>query len=392
MDTLLNPFRPGAGARPPELAGRQSEIDIVDLMVAKSRLPRNDGGLILYGLRGVGKTVLLNQLRHNVERAGWGTLYVEARPGAAGEAASRQSFARGLAMAARRFSRFSNAVSEMKEALSTVASFTFAVAGVSINVGAPQSKDRANSGLLEVDLEELVADLARPLAKNQSALGIFIDELQDLDQELLTALLAVQHRATQQDWPFYLIGAGLPTLRRSLGEARSYAERFQVREIGALSQESSIDAVLKPATELGVSFTQEALNRLLEASQGYPFFLQTYAKETWDLTPGPQIDLETVEAGIAEGNLTLDQAFFPARWERATTAEKQYLRAIGHLGGSSARTGEIARHLNTTPSALSPVRQTLIEKGIIFADQRGSVKFTVPHMDAFILRQSDELS
>lgn len=285
--------------------------------------------------------------------------------------------------------RFRTAVSEVREAIATVATFSLTAAGVTMNLGTPPSDHRANSGVLEVDLEEVVADLAKPLRKNQSALALFIDEMQDLDDELLTALLAVQHRATQEDWPFYLIGAGLPTLRRILAEARSYTERFTIREIGALDETAAVDAVLKPAVDLGVEFTPAALDAIVRASQGYPFFLQTYGKAVWDLAAGRSIDRETALAGIAEGNADLDQGFFPARWDRTTVAERQYLRAIVEVGGESAATPGIASHLGVAQSALSQTRQSLIEKGIIFAEKRGIVKFTVPNMDSFIMRQID---
>lgn len=375
--------------RPPELVGRQAEIDLVDLMVAKSRARRNDGGLIIYGLRGVGKTVLLNELHRNVERAGWVTVQFEARPGAAGPLTARQSLGRGIAMAGRRMARFRAAMDDVKTAVSTVSSFALTVAGVSLNLGVTPSDHRANSGLIEVDLEELVEDLATPLHRNKSALAIFVDEMQDLDSDLLTALLAVQHKATQSDWPFYVIGAGLPTLRRTLAEARSYSERFALHEVGALSHESAVEALEKPARELGARFTTDALDAIVNESQGYPFFLQTYGKAVWDLTPDRNIDLEVAVAGIAEGNADLDQGFFPARWDRTTPSERQYLRTIVELGGSTASTAAIAHHLEVGPASLSPARQSLIQKGIIYADRRGYVSFTVPSMDRFILRQPD---
>lgn len=389
MDNTLNPFRPGAGTRPPELAGRQSEIDYTDLVVARSRANRNDAGLILYGLRGVGKTVLLNELRSNIERAGWVTVSLEARLGPSGHAASRQALARGLAKVARQMKRFKSAASDVAAALSTINSFTMTVAGVSVGIEGPQHTRQTSSPLLEVDFEELVSNLAQPLRKNQCALAIFVDEMQDLDDELLSALLSAQHRATQEDWPFYIFGAGLVTLRRMLSESRSYTERFTLREIGALSREASIDAVLKPATNLGVSFDDDALDLLLAASQGYPYFLQTYGKHVWDLAPERRIDYETVKAGIEAGNDALDQSFFPARWDRCSDSERQYLRAIVEVGGNSASTGAIAQQLNTTQPALSTVRESLLRKGMIYADRRGSVSFTVPHMDAFVLRQHD---
>lgn len=388
MLPVLNPFRPGAGVRPPELVGRQAEIDLVDLMVAKSRRRRNDGGLILYGLRGVGKTVLLNQLQQNVEKAGWVTVQLEARPGESGARVSRQSLGRGVAMAGRQMtSRFKTAIDDVRSAVASVASFSATVAGLTLTLDAPASTTRANSGLIEIDLEELVSDLAVPLNRNDSALAIFVDEMQDLDADLLTALLAVQHKASQADWPFYVIGAGLSTLRRTMAEARSYAERFVIREIGALSREAAAEAVVKPASDLGAHFEDDAVDLIVDAARGYPFFLQTYGKSVWDLAPGKHIDAEVARAGIAEGNADLDQGFFPARWDRTTPGERQYLRAIVGVGGSTASTTAIAERLGVGNSALSPARQSLINKGIIYAERRGFVSFTVPNMDSFILRQ-----
>ncbi|WP_440709277.1 AAA family ATPase [Herbiconiux sp. YIM B11900] len=389
MDPIINPFRPGAGVRPPELVGRQAEIDLMDLIVAHSRRNRNDGGLVLYGLRGVGKTVLLSRLQNVVERAGWVTVQLEARPGEAGVRASRQSLARGIAMAARKMRGFRQAPAEMLAALSSVASFSLTIAGSGVSVGIKPSDHRANSGILEVDLEELVADLAEPLRRNQSALAIFVDEMQDLDPDLLTALLAVQHRASQNEWPFYVIGAGLSTLRRMLAESRSYSERFRLREVGALPREAAMEAILKPATDLGARFDDAAIEMIIDAANGYPFFLQTYGKAVWDIAPDRYIDALVAESGIAEGNADLDQGFFPARWDRTTPSERLYLQTIVSVGGSTASTSDIADRLGVAPAALSPARQSLIDKGIIFAERRGFVSFTVPNMDAFILRQMD---
>lgn len=361
----------------------------MDLILAHSRRDRNDGGLILYGLRGVGKTVLLNQLQQNVEHRGWITVQFEARPGEVGRAMSRQSLGRGMAMAGRQLGRFKAVAGDVGVALASVSSFSVTIAGTGVSLGTKPSTHRANSGLIEIDLEELVADIAPVLVRNQSALAIFVDEMQDLDRDLLTALLSVQHRATQKEWPFYVIGAGLPTLRRILAEARSYAERFTIREIGALPREAAAEAIVKPAADLGAHFEAEAIDLVLDAANGYPFFLQTYGKSIWDLAPDRYIDRVVARAGIDEGNADLDQAFFPARWDRTTPAERQYLRAIVDLGGSTASTAEIAKTLGFAAGSLSPARQALIEKGIIYAERRGFVSFTVPNMDAFIRRQPD---
>lgn len=389
MQIGVNPYRPGAGLQPPELVGRQREIDLVELMVAHSRMRRNDGGLVLYGLRGVGKTVLLAHLRRIVEAADWVTVTIEARPGEAGRRLARQSLARGIAMAARRLRRYRAALDDVRAALPTLAAFSATLGGAGLTLDLEPSDHRANSGLLEVDLEELVEDLAGALRKNGTALAIFVDEMQDLDDDLMAALLSVQHRASQEEWPFYLVGAGLSTISKTLAEARSYAERFTIREIGPLDDQAAADALVLPAEALGGRFSPEAVDLLLAAANGYPFFIQTYGKAVWDFAPDREFDADVARAGIAQGNADLDQGFFPARWDRTTRLERGYLRAIAEIGGQTASTAAVADRLGYAPASLSPTRQSLIAKGMIFAERRGFVSFTVPNMASFIRRQTD---
>lgn len=284
---------------------------------------------------------------------------------------------------------FSHAVAEVRRALQSASAFTLGVAGVSVGATIDPSPFRANSGNLEIDLEELIEDLTPALRKNTSALAFFVDEMQDLDEPLLTALLAAQHKAMQDSLPFYLIGAGLPTLIGALADARSYTERFDVRPIGPLAKHDAHSALVDPAARLGLSIDDDAAAVVLDAARGYPYFLQAYGHAMWDLVAGGRrVTRAEAVVAVANGNSALDDGFFIARWDRTTPGERQYLRTIAELGGDEAGTSDIAAHLGKSPRAFGPVRDSLIKKGIIYPSERGVVAFTVPNMDDFIRRHA----
>jgi len=392
MHSELNPYSPGSGLTPPYLVGRQAEIDAFDLVIARSRSRLSSRGIVLHGLRGVGKTVLLNQFREQAERAEWFVIELEGRSTETGNEAIRQKLGRGLLLASRKLQRTRHATDAVKEALRTVKSFSLSLGVASIAIGLEAAPGRADSGQLEVDFEEVVEDLAPALRETASAFALFIDEMQDIDPELLVALLAAQHRAGQKGWPFFIFGAGLPSLPSALSDARSYAERlFSYREIGALDAEAALDALVVPAKRQGAIFEESAAETIVDAAGGYPYFLQTYGQTAWEIADSKQISLTDATAAIADGNAELDMGFFPARWDRATPAERHYLRAMAVDGDDGARTGEIASRLDVKPASLSPVRQNLIDKGIIYMPERGRVAFTVPNMAAFIKRQFQDL-
>jgi hypothetical protein len=388
----LNPYSPGSGLTPPYLVGRQAEIDAFDLIVARSRSRLHSRGIVLHGLRGVGKTVLLNQFREQAERAEWFVIELEGRATETGNQAIRQKLGRALLLASRRLQRTRHATSAVKEALRTVKSFSLSLGIASIAIGLDAAPGRADSGQLEVDFEEVVEDLAPALRETSSAFALFIDEMQDIDSELLVALLAAQHRAGQKGWPFFIFGAGLPSLPSVLSDARSYAERlFNYREIGALDPEAALDALVVPAQRQGADFEAGAAETIVDAARGYPYFLQTYGQAAWEIARSKQISLDDATSAIADGNAELDMGFFPARWDRATPAERTYLRAMAIDGDNGTRTAELATRLDVKPASLSPARQNLIDKGIIYMPERGRVAFTVPNMAAFIQRQFQDL-
>lgn len=387
----LNPFSPGSGLTPPKLVGRDAEIDAFDLTIARSRGRRQNRGMVLHGLRGVGKTVLLNRFREQAERAEWFVVEIEGRATETGKDAVRQKLGRSLLQAASRLSRSKNLSTKLRTALGTVKSFSLSLGVASIEFGIDAAAGRGDSGQIEVDFEELVEDLSVALRESSRAFGLFIDEMQDIDRELMVALLAAQHRAGQKEWPFYIFGAGLPALPSTLSSARSYAERlFDYRNIGALDGQSAAEALAEPARLNGVEFEPAALRTLLDAAGGYPYFLQSFGRAAWDAARTKTITLEDAVMAVEVGNAELDMGFFPARWDRATLTERNYLMAMAAGHGESATTSEIALRLGTTLSGLSTVRQGLIEKGIVYAPERGRIAFTVPGMPAFIHRQFRE--
>jgi hypothetical protein len=285
MESELNPYAPGSGLRPPAMAGRDGAINSFDLMGARSKRHLHNRGMVLSGLRGVGKTVLLNSLRSQADKMGWLTVGFEGRPGGPAAEAIREKLARELLLGARKFVR-RPAAELLREAVRSVRSFSATLGISGVEFGFEKATGRADSGRLDIDLEEMNEDLSEALKSVRSAFAIFIDEMQDLDPELLAALITVQHSAGQREWPFYIIGAGLPNLPGKLSEARSYAERlFDYRQIGPLDEASSMRALEEPAVKFGARFRPQALQTLLHAAGGYPYFIQEFGKAIWDIAP-----------------------------------------------------------------------------------------------------------
>ncbi|KRE72692.1 ATP-binding protein [Arthrobacter sp. Soil762] len=389
MESALNPYSPGSGRRPFELAGRQSEIDAFDLLLAKTRQRRPDRGIVLHGLRGVGKTVLLNEFRRQAEHSEFMVVSLEGRDAEGGPEAVRAKLARNLLQAGRKLNR-RGAGTKLLAALGSIASFSAKLGVTGIDIGVNLNQGRADSGSIEVDLEELIEDLCAALAENRSGLIFIIDEMQDLDNGLITALLSAQHLANQREWPFYIAGAGLPNLPSVLSEARSYAERiFNYRSIGALTRQAAESALVVPASQYGASFVPEAKDLLLDASGGYPYFLQEYGYAAWETAPEKAITAEDALIAVEIGRAQLDQGFFPSRWKRASNAEKAFLRLMAIDGDEGSSTADLAQRAQKKQSSMSMTRASLIEKGIIYAPALGALAFTVPGMADYIRRLKD---
>lgn len=387
MQPELNPYSPGSGLRPPEMTGREAEVDAFDLIVARTKLGHPNRSMMLTGLRGVGKTVLLNALRAQAERAEWFAISLEATPESSGAQSIRDRLARELVTAARRL-RPQKRSTHWKEALGSVGSFTAKLGLPGASFGLEMAPGRADSGRIEIDLAELVEDLAPALHEDSSAFVVFIDELQELDEELLSALVTVQHQSGQREWPFYLVGAGLPNLPARLSEARTYAERlFNYRQIGPLEPRAAEQAFAAPAQRSGGEYSPEALQIVTQASKGYPYFIQTFGKNIWDVAPEKRFTAEDARLAVELGWRELDAGFFPARWDRATAAERSYLTAMAAEAEHETTTHAVAERLGRKQTALSTVRAGLVSKGLVFRPEHGRIAFTVPGMAEFINRQ-----
>ncbi|MCU6480135.1 ATP-binding protein [Arthrobacter sp. A2-55] len=391
MEPALNPFAPGSGVMPPAMVGRQTEIDAFDLLIARAKAnTAGNRGILLTGLRGVGKTVLLNMFAEQARRNGWLVAQFEAQPGAEGPKVVRMKLARELQLGVRRLKQ-SSAWSHLRlQGLGSISNISVGLGLKGLTADMEFTPGRADSKDLHIDLEEMVEDVSLSMHKARAGFALVIDEMQDLDDELLGALLTVQHTAGQRGWPFYIIGGGLPSLPGKVSETRPYAERlFQYRMIGKLSHDAASDALTTPISRLGGLLGGEALELVLEAAGRYPYSLQAYGHTLWEAASGKEISTGDARLAVQLGAEALDQDFFVARWQRATGAERSYLRAMSLDGEGPTNTADLGDRLGKNHSSLTSQRGRLIEKGIIFSPEHGQIQFTVPGMGAFIARQTD---
>ncbi len=403
MDPVRNPYAPGAGQRPPELAGRDRELDAFDVVLERASRGRPERSLVLTGLRGVGKTVLLNSLRSAAVRRGWGTGKLEARP----DAPLRRPLSAAVHQAVRELSARDR--DEADEVLGVVKAFALRSseppsgfrAGTKLRdrwhpgIDAPVAVGRADSGDIEIDLVELFTDVAGLAASTGKGVALFVDEMQDLVPDDVSALCAAVHELSQQGLPLIVVGAGLPHLPAVLSASKSYSERlFRYVRIDRLEREEADRALVAPAAEEGAEFEPDALAALYEATDGYPYFVQAYGKVAWDVAPRSPITAADVAVAAPDAQSELAVGFFGSRYERATPAEREYMRAMADLGApdgdAPVATSEVAAALGRKPQSLSPARDALLKKGLVWSGERGRIAFTVPHFGRYLREQAGE--
>ena len=387
MDPVENPFAPGAGTPPPELAGRDELRETIRVAVERARRGLPAKSILMVGLRGVGKTVLLDRMRDDTESSRIHTLRVEAPE----ERSLPAMLAPELRQALLRLSRNKQAKEVAKRALRGLAGFAKAlkVKYADIEVGFDLEPERglADNGDLEHDLAALLEVVGTAAKNAETGLILFIDELQYVQEDELAALITALHRAAQRRLPVMLVGAGLPQLRGRMGRAKSYAERlFDFPEIGALEDPQATIAIAKPVETQGVRITADALQRIIQETHGYPYFLQEWGKHAWDTASVSPITLADVELASQSAVAALDESFFRVRFDRLTPVEKKYLRAMAELGPGPHRSGDIARILKREVTSLGPTRNQLISKGMIWSPSHGDTAFTVPLFDEFMRR------
>jgi hypothetical protein len=385
MDPVRNPYNPGAGTRPPAMVGRDSEIEAMDVTLQRLLLGMNSQSQLLAGLRGTGKTVLLNEFEELAEGRGYFHEYIEVNEDGNLAPAIAAALRRVLlAMDAKR--RIGDAV---RRALGVLKAFTLRIPdGPELSIDVDAVFGPADSGELGADLAGLFVEVGSVARASGTGILLAIDELHYVDQPTLTALLVGLHRATQERLPITISGAGLPTLAALTGEAKTYAERmFVISRMGTLSQAQAGEALQTPALSEGVLWEDDAITRALELTKGYPYFLQEFGKHAWDVADGPDvITLDDFDRSVPLSMAKLDDSFFLVRAAGSTPAERAYMRAMARLGAGSVRTADVASALDRKPASLSPVRESLLKRAMCYVPSRGEIAFTVPLFDEFMKR------
>ena len=387
MDPIRNPFSPGAGSPPPELAGRAPVLEQARILLGRVLIGKPEKSLMLTGLRGVGKTVLLNEVRRMAQEAGYRTVLVEAHE----DKALGPLIAAPLKTVFFELDRIAQAGDRVRRGLRVLRSF---LGGLKVKLGELEigldvdpETGAADSGDIEIDLPNVFEALGEAAKEKKSAVAILIDEIQYLSQKELGAVIMAMHRMQQRQLPVVLLGAGLPVLPGLAGESKSYAERlFAFPDVGALSQLDSNKAISEPAMAEGVKLSDAALAETYRLTKGYPYFIQEWGYQMWNLAQVSPIELDVVQSAAESVIRRLDQNFFRVRFDRLTPGEKNFLPAMAELGSGAIRSGDIANCLGVKVNSIGPVRAKLIKKGMIYSPAYGDIAFTVPLFDEFMKR------
>jgi predicted transcriptional regulator len=387
MDPINNPYAPGAGTPPPELAGRDELRETVRIALERVRAGRPAKSILVIGLRGVGKTVLLDKIREDAAASGMETIRVEAPENRSLPAILAPQLRQSLL----RLSRNEQAKELAQRALRGLAGFAKALKmkykDIEVGMDFEPEPGLADNGDLEHDMQALFEVVGAAAKKAGTALVMFVDELQYVAEEQLASLVTALHRTAQRSLPVVLVGAGLPQLPGKMGRAKSYAERlFDFPQIGPLPFEAARLAIIKPASDQGVSVNDDALNQIIKETRGYPYFLQEWGKHSWDVATSSPITLADVNQATTSAIAALDESFFRVRFDRLTPLEKKYLRAMSDLGVGPHRSGDIAEKMGRDVTTLGPTRSQLIVKGMIWSPSHGDTAFTVPLFDEFMKR------
>lgn len=391
MDPRTNPYNPGAGLRPLALPGRDRDIEAFEVLADRAGHGLVSRSIVFHGLRGVGKTVLLGELAGRALERGWLVVQVEA------EHTQPEHFSAALAVelanaARRQRSWLARSTRKVRDALGSITSFQASVGADGISLGFERLPGRADSGNLQFDLVDLAETIGAAAQEDAIGVVLFVDEMQELTTEQMSAICRSCHRAGQLALPWFVVGAGLPNLPTRLAEAESYAERlFDYRTIDRLGDDDAVVALTEPARAQGVAWDDDAIQFVLDESGGYPYFVQQFGKTVWDAAAGPStIGLDDATIGVAEGQKQLDLGFYAARWERATKAEREFLRAMALDDGGPSKIGDLTERLGKASSrSLGPARASLIAKGIVYSPEHGTIAYTVPGMADYVRRRDD---
>lgn len=393
MDRAINPYTPNAGAKPPVLVGREQEMDDFDVLLRRLAAGRTEKSLIVVGLRGVGKTVLLGEFRQRALDQEWEVVEIEVSKW------DDDQFRRSIAREFRRVLHNLKGrqwTERVKQAAAALKAFTLTVdpeGRLTVGLDTPPSAGLADSGVLDADLSDLFVSVGHAAAEKQAGVVLLLDEVHFLTREQLEALIAAIHKTVQRSLPITTAAAGLPQIHELVGDAKSYAERlFKFPSIGSLDDDGARRVLSEPAEQLGVVFNDDALAHGLEFSEGYPYFLQEFGEAAWDLAAGTQItETDARDARVAVEE-KLDSGFFKVRLDRTTELQKAYLRAMAELGPSPQLASAVADLLNRTSPECGPTRKQLIDKGLLYTTDHGYAAFTVPKFDEYLKRAIPDLT
>jgi GTPase SAR1 family protein len=385
MDPRINPFAPGAGSQPPELAGRDQILESADIALHRTLHARASKSLILVGLRGVGKTVLLNRIWEKATTDGFKSVLIEANE----DKPLPQLLVPPLRQILYSLDAMENVSDKVKRGLRVLGSFIKGIKATfgQIELGLDTELGSGDSGDLEADLSELFVAVGEAALDRRTAISICVDELQYLSSLELSALIMAVHRINQRGLPLILVGAGLPQVVGLCGKSKSYAERlFDFPNVGQLAEPDARRALQSPVRNNAVDFDEDAILEVIKETHGYPYFLQQWGHEAWNIAGRSPITIENIRTATTLAIRNLDQSFFRVRFDRLTPRERQYLYALAKLGSGNQRSGDIAEALGVKAQSVAPIRSSLIRKGMIYSPQYGDTTFTVPLFDAFMLR------
>lgn len=387
MDPRTNPYAPGAGTPPPELAGRDHAIEQAAVALDRIRDGRVARSIIFYGLRGVGKTVLLNRIRVDAEARGIVVVRMEAPE----ERSLPALLAPSLRAALIRLDRGEAVKAGGRKALSALAGFISSLKvkfqDIELGMDVNPEKGLADSGDLDNDLEDLIAAVGEAAGERKTAIVLFIDELQYVPEGQLAALIMALHSASQTQLPITMVAAGLPQLLGRTGRAKSYSERlFEFVSIDRLDADAATAALCVPADKEGATFDRDAIAEILRQTHCYPYFLQEWGKHSWNVAERSPIGLKDAVLANQRAIAELDASFFRVRFDRLTPVEKRYMRAMAELGPGPHRSGDVAELLGRKVTSVAPMRSALISKGMIYGPSHGDTAFTVPLFDGFMKR------
>jgi hypothetical protein len=385
MDPVRNPFAPGAGSRPPELAGREGILQDARTAIQRALLGKPSRSQMLLGLRGVGKTVLLSKIEEMAENSGHVTSAIEAPEGKP----LSELLVPKINQAIRKLSMSENAKAKAHQALRALRSFAsaFKLSYGDTSISVDPEVGVADSGDIEADLPELFVRVGEAAKAAGKAWTLLIDEVQYLRSVDLAALIVALHKVNQKDLPIVFFGAGLPQVAALSGDAKSYAERlFHYPAVGALKNEDAKTAIRQPITDEGESIDEDALQEILARTQGYPYFLQEWGYQCWNIADGSPIEFADASNAAGEATKRLDDGFFKVRFDRLTPKEREYVIAMAKLGPGPYRSSDVALSLNETHQSLGPRRSQIISKGMIYSPSHGDIAFTVPMFNEYLMR------